>query len=142
MSETVAPAPLASASFLTKLTLSGFGYPWKDMSIIGELDSLRVLKLKCYAFQGKTWEVSKATFQDLEYLLIEDTDLVKWTGADKSFPQLEKLIIKNCYKLQEIPVNVMSSLEEIRLVDCNPSAVTCAKQMTPTNCFFYVDSSW
>ncbi|KAI3464146.1 hypothetical protein Pfo_020809 [Paulownia fortunei] len=130
-SEAVAPpVPLSVfPSGLKKLSLSGFGYPWEDMSKIASLPNLKVLKLRCYAFRGPKWETYGKAFLRLEFLLIEDTDLVHWTVEDGCFPCLERLFIKHCYKLEKIPEELSSFLMSMRLVDCHPLAVTCAKQM-------------
>ncbi|XP_012829196.1 PREDICTED: putative late blight resistance protein homolog R1A-10 [Erythranthe guttata] len=128
LSEIVAPIfPLSIfPSSLVKLTLSGLGYPWEEMSRISSLPNLRVLKLKCYAFRGPKWEVvGRFEFEALRILLIEDTDLVQWTVADDyHFRHLSCLSIKHCYKLEEIPANFGYRFRKIELVDCNPLLVT------------------
>ncbi|KAI3464105.1 hypothetical protein Pfo_020768 [Paulownia fortunei] len=152
-SEVVAqPAPRSRfPSSLKKLTLSGFGYPWKDMSMIASLPNLRVLKLRCYAFRGPEWETydTDKGFTKLEFLLIEDTDLVHWTVRRGSFPSLNCLSIKHCYKLEHIPRILLSSLVRIEVVDCNPLVVSCAKQIKEDQLKIgndvldvYVHSSW
>ncbi|KAI3464226.1 hypothetical protein Pfo_020889 [Paulownia fortunei] len=152
-SEVVAqPAPRSIfPSSLKKLTLSGFGYPWKDMSMIASLPNLRVLKLRCYAFRGPKWETydTDKGFTKLEFLLIEDTDLVHWTVRRGSFPSLHCLSIKHCYKLEQIPRILLSSLVRIEVVDCNPLVVSCAKQIKEDQLKIgndvldvYVHSSW
>ncbi|KAI3464143.1 hypothetical protein Pfo_031293 [Paulownia fortunei] len=79
-SEVVASPPPLSIfpSGLKKLSLSGFGYPWEEMSRIASLPNLNVLKLRCYAFRGPKWETEEKAFLGLKFLLIEDTDLVHW----------------------------------------------------------------
>ncbi|KAK4489463.1 hypothetical protein RD792_005272 [Penstemon davidsonii] len=115
-------------SSLTKLTLSGCGFAWEDMSLIGRaLPNLGVLKLRCYAFQGPEWVVDEMEFPKLEHLLLEDTDLVHWRVAYGCFPQLKRLIIRHCYKLEKIPCKYVHSM--IELVDCNPSALAYVKHI-------------
>ncbi|KAK6141371.1 hypothetical protein DH2020_024888 [Rehmannia glutinosa] len=130
-SEVVAPPPPLSifSSSLTKLSLSGFGYPWEEMSTISSLRNLEVLKLRCYAFRGPKWEVEDYGFRRLGFLLIEDTDLVHWAVGDDSFRLLKCLSLKHCYKLEEIPQEFGESLTRIEVVDCSLSAVTWAKQI-------------
>lgn len=90
------------------------------------LPNLRVLKLRCGAFRGPEWETGDEAFRRLEYLLIEDTDLVHWTLADHcSFQMLSCLSIKHCYKLKEIPLE----LGKIELVDCNIGALASANKV-------------
>ncbi|KAL0385169.1 UNVERIFIED_CONTAM: putative late blight resistance proteinR1A-10 [Sesamum radiatum] len=125
----VVPAGPCSAfpSGLRKLTLSGLGFPWKNMDTIAELENLQVLKLRCHAFRGPVWDASNCEFKQLKFLLLEDIDLKRLHRAD--FPWLEHLIIRHCYKLKEIPrgIGENSSLQMIELVDCNPSLVSSAK---------------
>ncbi|KAH6788745.1 hypothetical protein C2S51_003751 [Perilla frutescens var. frutescens] len=118
------PLPLSvSSSRLRKLSLSGFGYPWEDMSKIAHLPYLEVLKLKSFAFRGEKWEVEHMEFGQLEYLLIEDTDLAQWTARDEMpcFRNLMQLRMKNCHKLQQISSSLFSPVG-IELIDCNPLA--------------------
>ncbi|KAH6771642.1 hypothetical protein C2S51_010046 [Perilla frutescens var. frutescens] len=120
------PPPLAfSSSPFTKLTLSGFGYPWEHMRKILELRNLKELKLQHYAFRGEKWDAKVIEFSKLCSLTIEDTDLVEWTAEDESFYFLQYIAFKNCYKLREIPF--FPSVMDIKLVDCNPLAETYAK---------------
>ncbi|XP_042003684.1 putative late blight resistance protein homolog R1B-8 [Salvia splendens] len=104
MTETLLhPHPLpTSLTVLKKLHLSGLGYSWEDMSVIGSLPNLEVLKLRCYAFQGRTWIVEEKRFAKLGYLVIEDTDLVKWEVREGGCPNLYYLSIKHCHLLEEI----------------------------------------
>ncbi|KAI3464145.1 hypothetical protein Pfo_020808 [Paulownia fortunei] len=123
--EVVAPPPSLSIfpSGLKKLSLSGFGYPWKEMSKIASLPNLEVLKLRCYAFQGPKWETRDREFNRLKFFLIEDTDLVDWRASFGSFLNIQCLSIKHCYKLEDIPI-MFRARATIEVVDCNPLAVT------------------
>ncbi|KAH6771640.1 hypothetical protein C2S51_010044 [Perilla frutescens var. frutescens] len=124
------PPPLVIPSFpLAKLTLSGFGYPWEHMRKICELPDLKELKLQLYAFRGENWDAKVIRLSMLRSLTIEDTDLVEWTAEYESFTCLQYLTFKNCYKLREIPL--FPYVRDIKLVDCNPLAETCAKQKHP-----------
>ncbi|KAK4427046.1 hypothetical protein Salat_1473500 [Sesamum alatum] len=130
----VVPAPPVSIfpSNLKKLTLSGLRLPWEYMSAIAELSDLKVLKLKCYAFQGPVWETNdEHVFPKLKYMLIEDTDLENWCASGSNFPGLRRLTIGHCYKLKEIPLDIgdIGTLEMIELVDCNTSLVTSTKHL-------------
>ncbi|KAK6153296.1 hypothetical protein DH2020_012935 [Rehmannia glutinosa] len=135
-------APLASSSLfpksLKKLSLSGLGCPWEDMKLIDSLPNLEVLKLRCYAFRGPIWKIQYKGFPSLEFLLIEDTDLVHWTIKLGSFSKLQCLRLKQCYKLQEIQW-MCRPLRSIEIVDCNPLAVNCAKQMKKDSYFLKVN---
>ncbi|KAK4416856.1 putative late blight resistance proteinR1A-10 [Sesamum alatum] len=113
---------------LKKLTLSGLKFPWEFMMIIiDQLRDLEVLKLQCYAFQGRVWKMDHMVFvSQLRFLLIEDTDLEEWyVGKYASFHSLERLILRQCYKLKEIPEKIRHDkcLQMIELEDCNPFLV-------------------
>ncbi|KAL0364510.1 UNVERIFIED_CONTAM: putative disease resistance RPP13-like protein 3 [Sesamum angustifolium] len=127
----VVPTPPITVfpSSLKKLTLSGLGFPWEYMSTIAKLRNLEVLKLRCHAFRGPVWNAYDCQFLQLKFLLLEDIDLESWYRG--LFPWLERLIIRDCYKLKRIPLGIkkISSLEMIELVDCNPSLVSSAMRI-------------
>ncbi|KAG8388540.1 hypothetical protein BUALT_Bualt02G0136100 [Buddleja alternifolia] len=116
---------------LTKLSLSGFGYPWEYMKTIAIHQNLEVLKLRGYAFRGPNWEVNERDFLGLKVLLIVDSDLEYLGDSFNCFPLLERLIIRHCYKLKKIPyaIGKIHRLKMIELVDCNPSVVAHAKEI-------------
>ncbi|KAI3464106.1 hypothetical protein Pfo_020769 [Paulownia fortunei] len=120
-SEIVAPhVPLSIFPLgLKKLSLSGFRYPWEDLRVIASLPNLQ-------AQSGK----HMTGFLQLKFLLLEDTDLVQWRAGYGCFPLLQRLIIRHCYKLKGIPMQIgRETLKIIELVDVNPSAVASAKHL-------------
>ncbi|XP_057784514.1 putative late blight resistance protein homolog R1A-10 [Salvia miltiorrhiza] len=125
------PSSLMLALGLKKLHLSGMGFPWEYMDVIGSLENLQVLKLRSYAFRGPTWEAQELSFLRLKFLLIEDSDLVQWKPRFRSFFSLSYLSLKHCYQLKELHWTSHSVFGKIELVDCNPLAVTCANQLQP-----------
>ncbi|KAH6825830.1 hypothetical protein C2S53_008035 [Perilla frutescens var. hirtella] len=134
---------------LEMLSLDGLGYSSEYMSAIASLSQLKLLKLRCSAFQGPNWKVNHKEFQFLEYLLLEDLDLVLWTTDDGvCFPSLLHLIIRHCYKLKEIPsqIGAIESLKKIEVVDCSPSVVASALQIQQQNrnssLQVVINSSW
>ncbi|XP_055819818.1 putative late blight resistance protein homolog R1A-10 [Solanum dulcamara] len=115
---------------LKKLTLCGTSLGWKDMTIISMLPKLEVLKLKDHAFVANmVWEVTEAGFPELKFLLLEELILKYWRAADDFFPCLERVVIKNCSFLQEIPRGFADSmtLELIELHQCSPYLVSFAE---------------
>ncbi|KAL0385166.1 UNVERIFIED_CONTAM: putative disease resistance RPP13-like protein 3 [Sesamum radiatum] len=126
------PAPIKSfPSGLTKLSLSGLGCPWKDIREIGKLWHLEVLKLKNYAFQGPEWTTDSFQFNSLKVFVLEDTDLGHWRPGQGSFIGVRHLIIRHCYKLEEIPleIGIYPGLEKVELVDVKPSVVASAEKI-------------
>ncbi|KAL3655386.1 hypothetical protein CASFOL_001172 [Castilleja foliolosa] len=140
--------PFSSSLFperLQKLSLSGLGYPWKDIKVFASLPFLSVLKLQCYAFRGPEWEIKEGDFVRLRVLQIEDTDLVKWIIGNGGFVQwLECLILKNLYKLEYINGEFSKYLQSVEIVDCNLFAVKYGKQLQKDNSDLKlsVQSSW
>ncbi|KAH6778925.1 hypothetical protein C2S52_010162 [Perilla frutescens var. hirtella] len=125
----LAPFPIFPPN-VTKLSLSGLGYPWEEMSKIALLLSLEVLKLRSYAFRGPKWEV-KERFRFLHSLVVEDSDLVEWEIGNESLRSLKSLTLKHCYSLEKIEWEhgmwgdrihwaCKESLRKIEVVDCNP----------------------
>ncbi|KAL0335796.1 UNVERIFIED_CONTAM: putative late blight resistance proteinR1A-10 [Sesamum radiatum] len=115
---------------LKKLTLSGLRLPWEMMIITAELRNLEVLKLQCYAFQDRVWKMDDEIifWPKLRYLLIEDTDLEEWYVSG-CFDSLKCLSLRHCYKLKEIPQQIVC-IEHlgIELDDCNnPSLMASIK---------------
>ncbi|KAM3266822.1 putative late blight resistance protein R1A-10 [Capsicum annuum] len=112
---------------LTKLTVNNTRLPWKEMTIISKLPKLKVLQLKKYAFDMKiVWELTEMGFPELRFLLLEESTLVYWRAADDYFPCLERVVIRNCRYLHEIPQGFADSmtLQQIELHGCRPSLVT------------------
>ncbi|XP_042011891.1 probable disease resistance RPP8-like protein 2 isoform X2 [Salvia splendens] len=112
---------------LEKFHLSGMGFPWEYMDVVGSLPYLRVLKLRSYAFQGSHWETQQGRFGSLKFLLMEESDLVQWKPGYGSFARLSYLSMKHCYKLKEIG---MPAFLDQR--GCNPLALTWADQLRPS----------
>ncbi|KAL3655407.1 hypothetical protein CASFOL_001193 [Castilleja foliolosa] len=131
---------------LKKLSLNGFGYSWDYMRGISSLPNLEVLKLRCYAFQGAEWEIREGEFVKLKFLLLEDSDLTKWRVGRGCFMRLQRLVIRHCYKLVEIPLefNGSRSFDTIEVVDCSPSTIACAKEIMKEydHVKGYVHCSW
>ncbi|KAL0421807.1 UNVERIFIED_CONTAM: putative late blight resistance proteinR1A-10 [Sesamum latifolium] len=128
----VYPEKLTLPLRLRELTLSGLRLPWYNLKSIGALPNLEVLKLQRSACQGPEWRPIEGEFCQLKFLLLEGlSDLVQWRVDDTHFPRLQRLIIRSCYKLEEIPscIGDISTLQLIELDDCNPSAMNSAEKI-------------
>ncbi|KAK4437237.1 putative late blight resistance proteinR1B-8 [Sesamum alatum] len=116
---------------LKKLTLRRCGIPWEDITAIGSLPNLEVLKLYYNAFKGHEWNPIEGEFLSLRFLLMKDVDVVSW-GADKTnFPNLESLVLEDIINLKEIPSGIgeIETLHSIHLVNCSDSIINSAKHI-------------
>ncbi|KAK4383499.1 putative late blight resistance proteinR1A-10 [Sesamum angolense] len=122
------PPKLAFPVNLRKLALYGCIISWENMTVIGSLPNLEVLKLRTFAFEGSVWEPNEGEFTKLKYLLIQDTSLEQWHADSTHFPQLRCLCLNFCSKLEAIPPEIgdIGSLEMIELCECRSSVVASA----------------
>ncbi|KAI3463672.1 hypothetical protein Pfo_020335 [Paulownia fortunei] len=90
-------------SSLKKLTLRNCMIPWEDMSIVGSLPNLEVLKLLSHAAKGREWKPIEGEFCQLKFLLIDDCELDTWEADNIHFPSLERLVLR-LKRLKEIPL--------------------------------------
>ncbi|KAL0425293.1 UNVERIFIED_CONTAM: hypothetical protein Sradi_1064100 [Sesamum radiatum] len=110
---------------LKKLTLSGCNIPWQHVVIIGVLPNLEVLKLRNSAFIGREWECTEGEFPRLKYLLMEGLNLERWLVENSHFPCLVRLIIKACWKLEEIPCEI-GDIPTLQLIEVGPGSKSAA----------------
>ncbi|XP_060214880.1 putative late blight resistance protein homolog R1A-3 [Lycium barbarum] len=116
---------------LRKLTFSGTSLDWSEMSKLGQLESLEVLKLKEFAFKGEFWETDIGGFTSLLVLWIKRTDLKTWRASNRSFPCLKRLFLISCENLEEIPEGLadIPDLQEMKLDSTHKAAVKAARQI-------------
>ncbi|XP_022845056.1 putative late blight resistance protein homolog R1A-10 [Olea europaea var. sylvestris] len=116
---------------LNKLTLENTRLDWKHMSTLGMLDSLEILKLRDYAFDGERWQAEDGGFRVLKVLQMGRTNLVTWVASARHFPRLKSLYLRHCSKLGEVPVGLadVSSLQIIDLHRTNKSAAASAMEI-------------
>ncbi|KAI3459097.1 hypothetical protein Pfo_015760 [Paulownia fortunei] len=113
------------------LTLSGWGLPWEDTTIVGSLPNLQVLKLRDSACTGDKWETTEGEFPELKFLLIYHSDLKDWITDSSHFPKLKCLMLHHCPRLSEIPgvIGEIPPLELIEVKGDNKSLVESAKRI-------------
>ncbi|KAL2234444.1 UNVERIFIED_CONTAM: hypothetical protein Sindi_1176600 [Sesamum indicum] len=122
------PASFAFPPKLKKLTLSKCRLPWQGMAVIRSLLNLEVLKLRYIAIIGEEWEYSDGEFQRLKFLLMEKLNLRSWSVESTHFPCLERLVIKQCLQLEDIPCEIgdIPTLELIEVDGGSKSAADSA----------------
>ncbi|KAK4394851.1 hypothetical protein Sango_1639400 [Sesamum angolense] len=128
------PPPYKFPPKLRFLTLSFTYFDWGNMSVLGMLENLEVLKLKDNAFVGNYWETTDGAFRRLEVLQIGYTDLICWVASGHHFPRLRRLELRNCEELGEVPLGLaeIPSLQIMDLHRASKSAVHSAKKIQST----------
>ncbi|XP_027076989.1 putative late blight resistance protein homolog R1A-3 [Coffea arabica] len=117
---------------LKKLTLRITKQPWSEISTIGKLLKLEVLKLCHNSFVGEAWEMKEEEFPKLRVLKLSRLcGFCSWTSSSDNFPRLEKLIVHNCWMLEEVPscLGQCPTLEMIEVSGCRESVVNSVKQI-------------
>nr|XP_016515227.1 PREDICTED: putative late blight resistance protein homolog R1B-23 [Nicotiana tabacum] len=95
-------------------------------SNIARLRNLERLKLRLIGFKDediKCWDVGDYKFPTLKYFNLRRVNMDEWCSSEASFPVLEKLVIRRCEYLQEIPSSFadIQTLKLIRLWGCKKS---------------------
>ncbi|KAG6438000.1 hypothetical protein SASPL_102933 [Salvia splendens] len=101
---------------LNKLELSGGWISWRDMMIVGSLPNLQVVKLKNHACHGEHWETIEGEFGNLILLLIDESNLQRWTAKSSHFPRLKCLMLHRCPYLDEIPHD-FGNIHPLKLIE-------------------------
>lgn len=127
------PHPLIFPPSLKKLTLIGTHCKWREMSILGMLQNLEVLKLKDNSFSGPCccWETCDDGFPQLKYLKLSHMDLQQWISSSSHFPKLQHLVLNGCLDLEQIPLEIgdILTLQTIEVYRSSDSAAESAKQI-------------
>ncbi|XP_071916212.1 putative late blight resistance protein homolog R1B-11 [Coffea arabica] len=115
---------------LRKLTLSEY-WPRSKLSAIGKLPNDEVLKLYRVSFVGEKWEMEEGEFRNLRFLELSHLDIRWWEASPDNFCSLEKLVLKYCYRLKEVPscLGEALTLDMIEVNGCCESAVNSVKQI-------------
>ncbi|EYU31457.1 hypothetical protein MIMGU_mgv1a017859mg, partial [Erythranthe guttata] len=113
------------------LTIRGGRRPWSEMTVVGSLPNLQVLKIRNHGFDGETWETSEGGFIELKHLMIEYSKLKYWVTESNHFPKLERVLLHDCSYLIEISdgVGEIPTLELIEVKFCTESIAGWAKRM-------------
>ncbi|KAK6123353.1 hypothetical protein DH2020_042904 [Rehmannia glutinosa] len=120
-------------SSLQKLILRKCCLHWEDLSVIGSLPHLEVLKLDWDSVTGSEWNPVEGQFLRLEFLKIHNCDGLTYWNADRShFPVLRNLVLEELPKLKEIPLGIgeIPTLQVISLTNCSESAAISTIKLT------------
>ncbi|KZV44552.1 hypothetical protein F511_17458 [Dorcoceras hygrometricum] len=117
---------------LKKLTLESVPLPWENMSIIGSLPSLQVLKMMHIDVDEESeWAPIEGQFLRLKYFCSSLDKLVSWEVEREHFPTLESLCLDGARWIDEIPSGIgeIDSLQLIELRNCSETLVNSAKRI-------------
>ncbi|RAL48793.1 hypothetical protein DM860_001113 [Cuscuta australis] len=115
---------------LRRLTLSNTFLGWEHISTLVGIKSLEVLKLKDNAFSGTIWHAAvDHVFPSLQLLHIINADIVSWVVSADNLPSLSCLVLKNCEKLECIPIDLGNNLELLEIERLGRPAVHSAKRI-------------
>ncbi|KAL3514016.1 hypothetical protein ACH5RR_026733 [Cinchona calisaya] len=125
------PFKFSFPSSMKKLTLSNARISWNQISVIGQLPNLEVLKLLNRAFEGHQWDMRDGEFQKLKFLKLESLDIITWNAFNEHLPCLEQLLLVSCQRLEEIPscFGEIPTLQLIEMKWCSASARNSVKQI-------------
>uniref|UniRef100_A0A1U7VM67 Late blight resistance protein homolog R1B-17 n=1 Tax=Nicotiana sylvestris TaxID=4096 RepID=A0A1U7VM67_NICSY len=105
-------------SSVKMLCLCEFPLTSDSLSTIGILPKLEDLYLEDAIIEGEGWNMGEEdTFQNLKCLTLQRVTLANWEVREESFPALEKLRVRDCRMLEEIPPSFgdICSLKSIEL---------------------------
>nr|XP_027074638.1 putative late blight resistance protein homolog R1A-3 [Coffea arabica]XP_027074639.1 putative late blight resistance protein homolog R1A-3 [Coffea arabica] len=116
---------------LKKLVLSHNRQPWSEISTIGKLPNLEVLKLLEDCFVGEEWVMKEGEFPKLRVLKLSELEFRNWTAFSDNFSRLEKLVLHSCEELEKVPscLGECETLEMIEVKECPESVVDSVKQI-------------
>ncbi|KAK4410285.1 hypothetical protein Sango_0101500 [Sesamum angolense] len=116
---------------IKKLTLQKFKLSWKEMSMIGGLLKLEVLKLMYIVFDGKEWKTNRDEFGELKFLKLSGLKLHRWNTSSYHFPKLQHLVVQRCRKLKKFPSSLgdIPTLQIIDIDSCSKSMADSALQV-------------
>lgn len=108
---------------LKQLTLNGFSLPAREISQIALIPTLVALKLQNVHFKDLKWDVEEYDYPRLNYLKLHNCSIVYWSALNSSFPRLERLIVRRCMILKEVPFcfGNIATLEAVEVDRCNRS---------------------
>ncbi|KAH6781524.1 hypothetical protein C2S52_001733 [Perilla frutescens var. hirtella] len=116
-------------SSLKKLALQNCRLHWSDLTVIGSLPNLEVLKLEKNSVAGPEWSPNEGEFLRLKFLKIFSCqDIICWNAERSHFPVLENLVLQRLYGLDEIPSGIgeIPTLRSISISECSISAAISA----------------
>ncbi|CAA3010141.1 late blight resistance homolog R1A-10 [Olea europaea subsp. europaea] len=124
-------ADLTFSTSLRKLILNNIKLHPSELSNLGSMPNLEVLKVRWITFLHQKWEPNEGEFLKMKCLLLYNVELKHWIADSIHFPSLEHLKILHCQLLDEIPrgFGEISTLRSIKLCGGGDSIVESAKKI-------------
>ncbi|KAH6758337.1 hypothetical protein C2S51_018572 [Perilla frutescens var. frutescens] len=122
---------LTLPSSLQELCLIKCFLHWEELTIVGSLPCLEVLRLGS-SMKGNEWNPIEGEFLRLKYMEIWSCDdLINWNADNSHFPVLESLNLRCFSKLAEIPSGIgeIPTLRHIQLEECGVFASISAMRI-------------
>nr|GMD72112.1 putative late blight resistance protein homolog R1B-14 [Ipomoea batatas] len=116
---------------LKKLSITMCYLSPKSVTTFSMLPNLEILKLKDVDFERYAFELSEQVFKTLKFLLIQSSALELWEVANSyHFPKLERLVLKHCFSLKEIP-NEIGDIPTLEFIELHhsPALEHCARKI-------------
>ncbi|KAL2551295.1 putative disease resistance protein [Forsythia ovata] len=125
------PGLMSFPSNIKKLNLCKFDLSWEQISIIGRLLNLEILKLQDVFLEGKRWDTSEGEFLELKFLELDGVKISQWNASSDHFPRLERLVLRKCHHLKNIPSSLgeIPTLEMIEVHGCRNCVTECAMEI-------------
>ncbi|KAL2532597.1 putative disease resistance RPP13-like protein 3 [Abeliophyllum distichum] len=117
---------------LKKLTLRKFDFSWEKVRMIGRLPNLEVLKLQYGSIKKYLWDTKEGEFQKLKFFELNDVKIAslvlyaEWNPTSNDYPELERLVLRNCYCLLTIPSS-LGYISTLQMIEVYGSAKSIAK---------------
>ncbi|XP_057772101.1 putative late blight resistance protein homolog R1B-16 [Salvia miltiorrhiza] len=117
---------------LRKLTLIECAIPGEFMKTLSQLPHLQRLQIRECDFTSAEWEATEEDeFSSLQFLSLEAQILVRWRADESNFPRLRRLLLTDCWSLEEIPCGIgeIPTLQLIELYGCSATAMASAREI-------------
>lgn len=108
---------------LKKLSLQGCMFDGNDLTMIGSLPHLEVLKLGNDSIKGPEWSPKEGEFLRLKFLKIFSCNLIRWNAEISHFPVLETLVVQRLHELDEIPLGI-GEIATLRSISVGESSIS------------------
>ncbi|XP_028072347.1 putative late blight resistance protein homolog R1B-14 [Camellia sinensis] len=101
-----------------RLTLKYTKIKWENISVLGMLPNLELLKLDVDTASGWQWAITASGFPRLKFLKLKDLDIKQLITCSSHFPSLQHLSLDWCQDLKEVPSS-LGDILTLQLIEVN-----------------------